>query len=65
LYLNPVVCKSKPPLNPILGETYQAFKEDGTKVYFEQTSHHPPSSNLLLFGPDKSYELFGFATVIF
>jgi len=50
-------------LNPILGETYQSKKSDGTKIYLEQTSHHPPTSNYLLVGPEKSYEMFGYAVV--
>ena len=63
LHCNPVLCKSKAPLNPILGETYQAYKEDGTEIYLEQTSHHPPTSNYYMIGPDKSYEMFGYAIV--
>lgn len=63
LHLNPVLCRSKAPFNPILGETYQARKSDGTTIYLEQTSHHPPTSNLLLVGPEKNYELFGYAVV--
>lgn len=63
LHCNPVFCKSKAPLNPILGETYQARKEDGSTIYLEQTAHHPPTSNYYLVGPEKSYEMFGFAVV--
>jgi hypothetical protein len=63
LHCNPLFCKSKAPLNPILGETYQAKKEDGTSIFLEQTAHHPPTSNYLLIGPEKSYEMFGFAVV--
>lgn len=32
-------------LNPILGETLQGQFNDGTQVYCEQFSHHPPVSN--------------------
>ena len=32
------------PLNPILGETYQARGQDGSHIYLEQISHHPPIS---------------------
>ena len=63
LYCNPLYCKSKAPLNPILGETFQSMKSDGTVIYLEQTSHHPPTSNYHLVGPEKNYELFGFAVV--
>jgi hypothetical protein len=63
LHCNAVLCKSKAPLNPILGETHQANKDDGTTIYLEQTSHHPPTSNYYMVGPEKSYEMFGFAVV--
>lgn len=33
------------PFNPILGETYSAVLEDGTKIECEHTSHHPPVTN--------------------
>lgn len=36
------------PLNPILGETYQARMEDGTEVLLEQICHHPPISFMLI-----------------
>jgi len=35
--------------------------EDGTNIYGEQTSHHPPVSNYLIEGPDKSYQFSGYA----
>ena len=43
------------PLNPILGETYQARMEDGTEVLLEQVCHHPPISYMLLEGPNGLY----------
>jgi hypothetical protein len=49
------------PLNPILGETYQAAFSDGSKVYMEQALHHPPVSRFLMYGPNKSWELSGFS----
>ena len=45
------------PLNPILGETYSWYLPDGTIVYFEQTSHHPPIAHLHIKGPEDIYEL--------
>ena len=30
------------PFNPILGETYEGYYKDGTKIYVEHVSHHPP-----------------------
>lgn len=44
------------PLNPLLGETYHAYMEDGTQIYCEQTSHHPPVSHIHIIGPNKLYE---------
>ena len=61
LHVNVAYCKSKPPLNPVLGETYQASKKDGCMMYMEQTQHHPPTSNFLMIGPNKSFEIYGTA----
>ena len=36
------------PLNPILGETYQAYGQDGAIIFGEQISHHPPTSSFLI-----------------
>lgn len=36
------------------GETWQATLGDGSKVYFEQISHHPPVSAFQLVGPGMS-----------
>ena len=49
------------PLNPILGETYEATLPDGSTVHIEQISHHPPISYLLLCGPDDIYSFSGYA----
>ena len=49
------------PINPILGETYETLYEDGSRVYLEQTSHHPPVSHYLMIGPDNSYRFSGFS----
>ena len=59
----PIECRSRAPFNPILGETYQAIKEDGSKLYIEQTEHHPPTFNFNLVGPNKHFELNGFGTI--
>ena len=37
------------PFNPILGETYEAFWPNGTKIYAEHTSHHPPIMNFFVY----------------
>lgn len=49
------------PLNPVLGETYEASFADGAKLYVEQTSHHPPISNFLIEGPNNAYTISGWS----
>ncbi len=56
-YRSTVILK---PLNPILGETYEMIWEDGSHEYIEQTSHHPPCSNFILFGPNNLYIYSGY-----
>lgn len=51
------------PLNPILGETYECFTQDGTKCFFEQTSHHPPRSHFLLEAKDGLFKLNGYLEI--
>ena len=48
------------PLNPILGETYQAIGQDGARIFFEQTAHHPPRSHIYVDGPDGLYTMNGY-----
>jgi len=43
------------PLNPVLGETYEAYGQDGSKIYLEQSCHHPPISHFIIEGPDQNY----------
>lgn len=51
---------TRKPFNPLLGETLQGQYSDGTKIYMEHTSHHPPISNYLLEGPPGSdYKFYG------
>lgn len=47
------------PLNPVIGETYQAFSPDGARIYMEQTSHHPPVTHTLIEGPLGRYRVSG------
>lgn len=49
------------PLNPILGETFQSYLADGTKVFLEQISHKPPISYVCMEGPNNLYRWFGYA----
>lgn len=59
IHTNPATMQNNGPLNPVLGETYIAEKKDGTTLYCEQISHHPPVSAYLVIGPKRSYKLYG------
>ncbi|CDW89898.1 UNKNOWN [Stylonychia lemnae] len=52
--------KQQKPFNPLLGETYEASFTDGTRVYCEHTSHHPPIANFLIEDVNKTYQIDGF-----
>lgn len=47
------------PFNPILGETYQGFLSDGTNIFCEHISHHPPITNYLVEDIDNKYRFYG------
>ncbi|EGR27407.1 hypothetical protein IMG5_195890 [Ichthyophthirius multifiliis] len=53
-----VNCTFLKPLNPVLGETFQAYYRDGTAVYCEQISHHPPITYYLCIG--KGFRCYGY-----
>eukprot|EP00744_Colponema_vietnamica_P003704 GILI01005632.1.p1 GENE.GILI01005632.1~~GILI01005632.1.p1 ORF type:complete len:411 (+),score=94.72 GILI01005632.1:79-1233(+) len=63
LHINATSCRTKAPLNPILGETYQAGFADGTSIYCEQISHHPPVSSWQIVAPDDSFQFIGYGEV--
>jgi hypothetical protein len=48
------------PFNPILGETYEGQFGDGTQIFCEQTSHHPPVTAWQMFGADGLYNFHGY-----
>jgi hypothetical protein len=54
-----MVCPQRKPFNPILGETYQGYWPDGTKIYIEHISHHPPISYFLVEDVDGLYKFEG------
>ena len=56
-FIHPVHMWDK-PLNPILGETLQGGYADGSKVYMEQVTHHPPVSYFYFEGPNASYRFY-------
>lgn len=47
------------PFNPILGETLQSTMPDGSKVYCEHISHHPPITSYLYEDAEGDYKFFG------
>lgn len=47
------------PLNPCIGETYQGVFDDGSQVFAEQVSHHPPASHVLLEGVTGAWRVHG------
>jgi hypothetical protein len=47
------------PFNPILGETFEGYWPDDTKLYLEHVSHHPPITNYLIEHPKGLYRLYG------
>lgn len=49
------------PFNPLLGETLQSTMPDGSKVYCEHISHHPPITSFLLEDKSKDYTFWGSA----
>lgn len=48
------------PLNPILGETVKGRLEDGTEMYAEQISHHPPISYFYCKKGNNDYQYYGY-----
>lgn len=54
-----VNCTFLKPLNPIVGETFEGEYQDGTKVFCEQISHHPPVTAYYCVGPEKNYICYG------
>mmetsp|Transcript_19441 Transcript_19441/g.14108 ORF Transcript_19441/g.14108 Transcript_19441/m.14108 type:complete len:171 (+) Transcript_19441:1528-2040(+) len=50
------------PLNPILGETYEAVGQDGTKIYLEQIIHRPPVTAFEFEGPDNLWRITGWSS---
>ena len=48
------------PLNPMLGETYQAVGDDGSKWYLEKIIHRPPTMYMLCEAPNLAYRWYGY-----
>ncbi|CAG9460107.1 unnamed protein product [Pedinophyceae sp. YPF-701] len=47
------------PFNPLLGETFQGELDDGSKIFIEQVSHHPPISVFEYVGKNGRYKFSG------
>lgn len=59
LYVAP---SQEKPFNPLLGETLQAYWEDGTQAYCEHTVHHPPVTNFQILS--RGFKLEGHLELI-
>ncbi|KAK8840294.1 hypothetical protein M9Y10_030849 [Tritrichomonas musculus] len=56
--------QQKKPWNPLLGETYVGEWPDGTRMFGEQTCHHPPVSDMQIIPPNDNWKInaqFNFA----
>ena len=51
--------QSKKPFNPILGESVTRKWANGAQFWAEQTSHHPPISDVMVIGPDGQWKITG------
>ena len=53
------VATQRKPFNPIIGETYEGVWPDGTRIYVEHVSHHPPISCFLVENHEGLYFVEG------
>jgi hypothetical protein len=53
-----MAAKQTKPFNPLLGETFQGNFPDGTQVFAEHVSHHPPVDSFFILA--ANYVIFGF-----
>ena len=53
------IASQRKPFNPILGETYEGYWPDGTRIYGEHISHHPPITCYLVEHIDGLYTMYG------
>ena len=51
------------PTESQLGETVQAYGQDGSRLFLEQTSIEPPTSHYLFEGPDGNYTFSGYLEI--
>lgn len=50
---------AKKPFNPFLGETFEGYYPEGTKVYVEHINHDPPIDAILLVNDEKKFRIYG------
>ena len=65
LALNVSKMKGKGPLNPLLGETFQARLSNGSEIFVEQASMHPHTTLIYITGPDDLFKVSSTVMVIF
>jgi hypothetical protein len=49
--------QAKKPWNPVIGETYIGRWANGTTMYAEQTSHHPPITSVQIRTPTNHWKI--------
>ena len=54
-----MVASQRKPFNPILGETYEGYWPNGTRIYCEHISHHPPITCFLVEDVDGLFVFEG------
>ena len=47
------------PFNPYLGETVQAYFQDGSKIYYEHIQHSPPIDAFLVINEEAGFRIHG------
>ena len=45
--------------NPLLGETFQGFFDDGTEIYIEHIHHSPPMDSFYINNPRLGFKVYG------
>lgn len=50
---------SRKPFNPYLGETFQGYFKDGSKLYIEHLQHEPPVDAVFLINEELGFRMHG------
>lgn len=51
--------QTKKPFNPYIGETFQGFYSDGTKIFIEHIQHNPPVDSFYIINEKLDVKLYG------